>query len=240
MLRRALGFVWLVHLAWAPALARATPPVPDHPWPPAASAYQPAGTEIAPGLRIGDVLGAANADRAADLLPPEIAGHYRSGGYENPIVSWPNGIYHQERAYEEATRQNAGRYAIDPKTGTILVAATGKPAEDLYGTPFPSVENGDPQAGIKALWNQFYTYWHQGSVRAETLIVWTNPSGVDRISTNDVNYQPGTGSSPGRASCSTPTAWRASSTILRPATTPATSSGCGRRRSPGSAPRTSR
>ena len=47
---------------------------------------------------------------------------------------------------------------------------TGKAPEYLYGIPFPTVSENDPDAGIKALWNQFNVYWHQGNVNAETLL----------------------------------------------------------------------
>jgi hypothetical protein len=171
------------------APAAAGPSGPDHPWPPAASVYQPVGTEIAPGVKIGDVIGAETVDRVKDLLPPEIVAHYKSGGYVNPIISWPDGILINEKGIEEATKQNTDKFGLDPATGAIVDKATSKPATGIYGNPFPTIDEKDDQAGLKALWNQFYTYWHQGSVRAETLIIWANPEGVDRISTNDVYYQ---------------------------------------------------
>ncbi len=158
-------------------------------WPPDPKRYAPAGTEVAPGLKVGDVLNASNADLAKDLLPPEILKHYQKGEYENPIVSFPEGITHYDKALEESTKANEGKFALDPKTGTILEQATGKAPEYLYGTPFPTIAPTDPQGGQKALWNQFYNYWNGGSYHYNALIVWVAPKGVDRQSLQDVYAQ---------------------------------------------------
>jgi hypothetical protein len=160
-----------------------------HRWPPDPAAYAKPGTPVAAGLAVGNVLDQTNADRARGMLPPEILAHYKNGGYRNPIVSWPPGIINYEEAFETATRENVGKYSLDPDTGTIIDMATGAPPEYIYGIPFPRIADDDPDAGAKALWNQFYLYWNQGSVHLETLIVWTSPDRVDRISLQDIYYQ---------------------------------------------------
>jgi hypothetical protein len=171
-----------------PAVLAAAPD-PDHPWPPDSARYDQPGAEVAPGLRVGDILDEGNADRAKQLLPPEILKHYRTGGYRNPIVSWPPGLIYYERSFVKATEQNRDKYDIDPGTGTIVEKATGKQPDYIYGIPFPVISEDDPNAGLKALWNQFHTYWHQGSLRAETLIVWTSPDAVDRQSAQEINFK---------------------------------------------------
>jgi hypothetical protein len=110
-------------------------------WPPDPSRYDKPGTEIAPGLKVGDELNASNAAAAKDLLPPEVLAHYEKGEYVNPIDSWPNGINKWDDSFEASTKANAGKYAIDPETG--------KPPEYVYGHPFPTIAPDDPQAGIK-------------------------------------------------------------------------------------------
>src|SRR5262245_64265947 len=102
---------------------------PDHPWPIYASKYDPPGTEVAPGLKVGDTLDQSNADRAKDLLPPEILKHYKDGGYRNEIGSWPEGIIYREKSFEESTQKNVSKYDVDPDTGTIIDKATGKPPD---------------------------------------------------------------------------------------------------------------
>src|SRR5215470_15618098 len=104
--------------------------------------------DVAPGLRVGDVLDQSNADRAADLLPPEIIKHYKTGGYHNRIIAYPTGNAHWEKSFLEATEENATRLDVDAR-GTIIDRTTGKQAEYYYGIPFPRIDPKDPNAGVK-------------------------------------------------------------------------------------------
>jgi hypothetical protein len=158
-------------------------------WPPDPKRYDPPGTEVAPGLKVGDTLDSTNAQTAKDLLPPEVLKHFETNEYVNPIVSWPLGIIHHDQSYEAATKENEGKYSIDPKTGTILEKSTGEPPTYVYGTPFPNIDPSDPEGGVKALWNQFHGYWNTGSYNFNALIVWTSPTGVERQSLQDVYFQ---------------------------------------------------
>jgi hypothetical protein len=161
----------------------------DPRWPPDPRKYAKPGTEVAPGLKIGDTLTSQNADAAKDLLPPEVYSHFKKGEYENPIDSWPEGIIVWEKGFEESTKQNDGKYIVDPKTNTVLEKSTGKPPDYVYGHPFPTIAPDDPQAGIKAVWNQFHNYWNTGSYNFNALIVWVAPDGVDRQSLQDVYWR---------------------------------------------------
>jgi hypothetical protein len=182
LLRLGSFVVWVAVLARPAAGAEVG-------WPPDPAVYEAPGTEVAPGLAVGDTIDQTNADRAEALLPPEVLAHYRAGAYRNRLVSWPRGIIHYAPSFEEATRTNAGRYRIDPETGTILEAATGARPQYVYGVPFPEIAADDPQGGIKALWNQFHTYWSQGSIHAESLLVWVKKGGVERESVQDARIQ---------------------------------------------------
>jgi Protein of unknown function (DUF1329) len=191
---------------------------PDHPWPPDPAKYDRPGTEVAPGLKVGDTLEQANADKAKDLLPPEILKHYRDGGYRNEIGSWPDGIINREKSFEEATRQNAERYAIDPKTGTLVEKATGKQPEYAYGIPFPAIDAGDPDAGLKSVWNMFYNYWNNGSYHFNAILVWTSPTGREREALQDVYFQYYLNQSPPyRVPNPQEFAWQAATNAMTPA-----------------------
>ncbi len=181
-----------IHLAIAIVLWLGAPAVAGtvdgYEWPPDPSRYAPVGTEVAPGLKVGDTLDASNAEQAKDLLPPEVLAHFAKGQYVNPIVSWPEGIIHWDHSFEDATRANAGKYRTNEQGG-IVDASTGAMPEYVYGIPFPTVDAGDPQAGVKVLWNQFYNYWNTGSYNFNALIVWAGPKGLERQSLQDVYFQ---------------------------------------------------
>ena len=134
-IRRVLGLVLLLAVMTA-ARARAGT-VDGYEWPPDPKRYAPAGTEVAPGLKIGDTLTSANAAKAKDLLPPEILSHYQKDEYQNPIVSWPDGIINYDHSFEDATKQNDGKYTLDPQTGTILDKATREAAGVHLRHPVP-------------------------------------------------------------------------------------------------------
>ena len=167
--------------------AEGAPLAVDHPWPPDPKLYEPPGREVAPGLRIGDTLDETNADLAKEILPPEIHAHYRKGEYRNEIASWPPGIIHWDRSFEEATRENETRYDLSGD-GTIVERATGKQPDYVYGIPFPKLEASDPTAGVKAVWNHFHNYWNVGGFHYNSLIVWVSPHGKDRESMQDTYF----------------------------------------------------
>jgi hypothetical protein len=173
----------------AVALGRAVAGTVDgYEWPPDPDRYAPAGTEIAPGLKIGDTLGSANAAAAKHLLPPEVLAHYQQDEYQNPIVSWPDGVIHWDHSFAEATKQNEGKYTLSPE-GAIVEKAGGKSPAYVYGLPFPAIGPDDPQGGLKALWNAFHNYWNVGSYNFNALVVWTGPQKAERQSLQDVYFQ---------------------------------------------------
>jgi hypothetical protein len=144
-------------------------------WQPAAAAPE----EVAPGLKVGDMLDQHNAQLAKDLLPPEILKHYEKGEYRNKIVAYPTGNAHWEKSFLEATEQNSTQLDVDAR-GTIIEKGTGKQPAYIYGLPFPIIDPKDPKAAVKIVWNQFLAYWYGGSSYNRTLVAMTSPKGLDR------------------------------------------------------------
>ena len=138
-----------------------------------------AGAEIAPGLKVGDMLEQSNADKAKDLLPAQILKHYQSGEYKNRLVDYPLGNARWEKSWLEATEKNAGQLDVDD-TGTIVFKGSGKPPEYIYGIPFPTIDPSDPKAAVKVVWNQFLAYWSGGNSFNVALVSMLQPKTVDR------------------------------------------------------------
>jgi hypothetical protein len=137
------------------------------------------GDEVAPGLRVGDMLEKSNASAAKDLLPPEIVKHYENGEYRNKIVDYPLGSARWEKSFIEATEKNAGQLDVDD-VGTIVYKGSGKQPDYVYGIPFPTIDPQDPKAGVKVVWNQFLTYWSGGSTFNVALVSMLQPKNIDR------------------------------------------------------------
>lgn len=142
---------------------------------------------LADDLKPGDTLDQTNADKAEGLLPPELLDHYKKGQYINPIVDWPLGKYAWAPEFLEATAANKGKFKLGDK-GEILGVADGKQPSYIMGYPFPELDEKDPQAAIKAVWNYFYITWYYGNLHAESQVNWLAPGGLERRTDQDVNF----------------------------------------------------
>jgi hypothetical protein len=139
------------------------------------------------GLGPGDVLSQENWQKAKGLLPPEVLEHYKKGDYRNEIVEWPLGIFKREQDFIAATEANRGKFTVN-EYGTVVDKKTGEQPPYIYGYPFPDVDEKDPTAGIKILWNSYYGYWYLGNSHNEVRLIWVNPDGVDREAGQDVHF----------------------------------------------------
>jgi Protein of unknown function (DUF1329) len=119
------------------------------------------------------------AEQARGLLPPEILDFYKKGEWRNAVAEWPNGKIRHGKEFDEATRWNAERLALDANNG-IVDKATGKKPATIVGFPFPKIDSADPQAGAKIIWNYFYAAYDAGSVRATVDLAWVSRRGLDR------------------------------------------------------------
>ncbi len=138
-------------------------------------------------LQPGDVLGQDNGQDAEGLLPPEILRHYKEGRYSNSIIDWPQGIYRWDPELKAASEDNNGKFTISPE-GSIVEKSTAKQPPFIFGLPFTQIDPKDRDAAIKIMWNYQYQYWSEGSNHNQILLAWTNPTGVDRESTQDVHF----------------------------------------------------
>src|SRR5262245_61175895 len=131
------------------------------------------------GLKPGDVLNATNWKKAEGLLPPEILKHYQNGEYVNAIVDWPAEKWNWAPDFHAGSEKNAGQLDVDDN-GTIIEKGSGKQPPYLIGLPFPIIDRADPKAGVKILWNHYYTTWYIGSIHAESQLNWVAPKSLER------------------------------------------------------------
>src|SRR5215468_5465960 len=125
-------------------------------------------------FKTGDMIDKETWQRATGLLPPEILKHYEHGEYANKFVDWP------ADKKTHAPEFNAGKFTTSPE-GTILDKATGKQPSYIIGLPFPTIDDQDPAAALKILWNYFYrTWYYSGNIYAESQINWMAPTGLER------------------------------------------------------------
>ena len=144
-----------------------------------ASSMFAAGSGQADELKPGMVLNQQTAKFAEGLLPPEILKHYKEGDYSNPIVDWPTDFYVWAEDFLAGSKANEGKYDIGDK-GQIIEKASGKQPQYILGFPFPTIDENDPKAGAKVIWNFFYRTWYFGNATNESQLNWVNRKGLER------------------------------------------------------------
>src|SRR4029450_13479353 len=123
-----------------------------------------------------------------DLLPPEIYKHYKNGDYTNAVVDFPAGRFRWDDGFDEATRQNGERLALDDDKQPVDKATMKRP-DYLAGTPFPPTSGGGyPGAGSKGLGNLAYAYYRGGNSHNWTILNWLSRTGVQRQAVQDVYF----------------------------------------------------
>jgi len=137
--------------------------------------------------KVGDTLNSNTASSAANLLPPEILKHYQDNGYVNPVSEWPASKFDWPTDFQAATRTNEGKFAVTPEGGIVEAGSQKQPAY-ILGFPFPTIQESDPQAGVKAVWNFFYRTWYFGSLEAESQVNWVGARGLERRSDQNVRF----------------------------------------------------
>ena len=147
------------------------------------TAGRPARADVQPGMTLDQ----STADQAEGLLPPEILKHYKAGEYINPVIEFPNDRFKFDDSFNEGTQRNRTAIVLGPDKQPVD-KATGKRPEYLQGLPFPDIDEKDPDAGYKILWNLAYAYYAGGNSHNWTLLNWISPTGVGRAAVQDVYF----------------------------------------------------
>ncbi len=135
--------------------------------------------EVAPGLKVGDMLDESNWQLAEGLLPPEILRHYERGEYRNPIVDYPLETNQWDEVFLERTKWNAEHLDVNDEN-TLVDKSTGEQPAAYYGIPFPEIDPNDLKAGVKIGWNQFLAYWYGGDTYNEAKVLMMDPRSMNR------------------------------------------------------------
>lgn len=129
--------------------------------------------------KTGDMVDKETWQKATGLLPPEILKHYENGDYANKFVDWPADKNTEAPDFKAGTAANVDKFTTGPE-GTILDKATGKQPPYIIGIPFPTIDDKDPAAAVKILWDHFYRTWYFGNIYAESQVNWISPTGLER------------------------------------------------------------
>ena len=107
-------------------------------------------------------LRADNVNEAAELLVPSIRRWVERGD-----LTLRRGALRYSPRWDDpflaASEANRGRYAVDAKLN-IFEAKTGLRPSYIFGLPFPAIDPGDADAGVKIMWNRWYTVYKRTQV----------------------------------------------------------------------------
>jgi hypothetical protein len=138
-------------------------------------------------LKAGMVLNQQTWQLAEGLLPPEILKHYREGDYINPVVAWPLDYYVWPEDFAAGSKANEGKYDIGDK-GQVIEKGGAQPSY-IIGFPFPTIDEKDPKAAHKVIWNFFYRTWYFGNSKNESQVNWVNRKGLERRTDVEASFR---------------------------------------------------
>ncbi|HEV8711331.1 MAG TPA: DUF1329 domain-containing protein, partial [Candidatus Binatia bacterium] len=135
----------------------------------------PAFGELKPGSRLDK----SNCQEAKDLLPDHILKKFCSGQYTADIIEVKDDEFQYSRKFKSGSESNAGKYYVT-NDGYMYETATKTWPHYWYGFPFPVIDEEDPQAGYKVMYNHQVARFQVDDVYWFLAIKWATPSGFDR------------------------------------------------------------
>ena len=130
-------------------------------------------------FKTGDMVDKDSWQKAEGLLPPEILRHYKDGEYANKFIDWPAAKTTFPPDFKAASDANEGKFTTSPE-GPSSTRRPGSSPPTSSGYPFPTIDEKDPAAAAKILWNHFYRSWYFGNILAESQVNWVSPTGLER------------------------------------------------------------
>ncbi len=138
----------------------------------------------------GEVIDKSNWEKAQGFLPEQILEWVKKGYLIMNIGALK---YNMKDAFApsvyETFTTNVGKYDVD-KHGELIDQKTGKYPYDIYGIPFPVIDEKDPNAGFKIAHNMRTGRSSGGHLYAEIDHCWVSPRGFERkINFSYITYQ---------------------------------------------------
>src|SRR5919106_4690517 len=103
-------------------------------------------------LKPGDKLTKANCQEAKGLLPDVVLDKFCAGDYAAEIIEVTDEQFQYSPKFKSGSEANAGKYYVTDE-GYMYETATKTWPKFWYGFPFPDIEEKDPTAGYKVMYN---------------------------------------------------------------------------------------
>lgn len=130
-------------------------------------------------LKPGDTLGKDNCQAAKGMVPDQILDKFCNGQYTADIVEIDDTAFQYSAKFKAGSEANAGKYYVTDQ-GYMYETATKTWPHFWYGFPFPNVDENDPQAGYKVMYNHQVARFQVDDVYWFLAVKWIRPNGFDR------------------------------------------------------------
>src|SRR2546428_4730670 len=130
-------------------------------------------------LKPGDKLDKSNCQEAKGLLPDVVLEKFCAGQFTAEIVEVKDDAFQYSKKFRAGSEANAGKYYVTD-TGYMYETATKTWPQFWYGFPFPNIDENDPTAAYKVMYNHQVARFQIDDVYWFLALKWVTPSGFDR------------------------------------------------------------
>jgi len=135
----------------------------------------PVGAELKPG----DKLTKSNCQEAKGMLPEHVMEKFCDGKYTATIIEVKDEAFQYSTKFKAGSEANAGKYYVNDE-GYMYETATKTWPHFWYGFPFPVVDEKDPKAANKIMYNHQVARFQVDDVYWFLALKWFTPAGLDR------------------------------------------------------------
>lgn len=130
-------------------------------------------------LKPGDVLDKSNCNEAKSLLPDYVTEKFCSGQYTAEIIEVKDEAFQYSTKFKAGSEANEGKYYVTDD-GYMFETTTKTWPHYWYGFPFPNVDEKDPKAANKIMYNHQVARFQVDDVYWFLSVKWATPNGFDR------------------------------------------------------------
>jgi hypothetical protein len=129
----------------------------------------------------GETYDKSNWEEIKEFGPPPLIDWVKKGEFVIQTTEIDFEWKITDPGFLEASRKNAGKFAMDEK-GYTVEKESGKRPDFLFGLPFPDIAPSadDPQAGAKLMENYWWAHYRTGAFASSGLIRWVGKGGKER------------------------------------------------------------
>jgi len=135
----------------------------------------PASAELKPG----DKLDKSNCQEAKGMLPEHVMEKFCDGKYIAEIIEVKDDAFQYSAKFKAGSEANAGKYYVNDE-GYMYETATKTWPHYWYGFPFPDIDEKDPKAASKVMYNFQIARFQYDDVYWFLAVKWATPNGFDR------------------------------------------------------------